>query len=155
MQQQGGQGQPSQDQEDQQNGQQGEQQQNNQQDGQQSRGQRQRRENDSPQFVPQPDENQQPSADRKPGDQQQQPSGTKDQPLGGQDSKDGGKNTRGNKPPNSPTGKGQPGTGAASWGDLQPYLNFLRNRGASPQVPEKYRKYYEAYLKNKVKGRKK
>ena len=33
-------------------------------------------------------------------------------------------------------------------------VHFLRNRGATPKVPEKFRKYYEAYLKNKSKGQK-
>ena len=43
----------------------------------------------------------------------------------------------------------QRGQGDETWGELQPYVNFLKNRGSSPKVPEKYRKYWEAYLKGK------
>ena len=70
------------------------------------------------------------------------------QPQGGQETKDGGKNTTGNRQPEPETGPGNPGTGEGSWGELQPYMNFLKNRGSPPpQVPEKFRKYYEAWLK--------
>jgi hypothetical protein len=156
----GGGGQPSEQPQDDQQGSQSEQQQSGQQSGQQSQGNQQRRENQTPDFVQQPQEGQSPGEQGKPGQQQgqkpdQMPGSENGPPKGGSESKDGGQNKLGNNPPNSPTGPGQPGTGDGGWGNLQPYLNFLRNRGASPKVPEKYRKYYEAYLKNKVKGRKK
>ncbi len=159
-QQSGGDGQPSDKPQDDQQGSQSEQQQSGQQSGQQSQGNQQRRENQAPDFVQQPQEGQSPGEQGKPGQQQGQkpgqiPGSENGPPKGGSESKDGGQNKPGNNPPNSPTGPGQPGTGDGGWGNLQPYLNFLRNRGASPKVPEKYRKYYEAYLKNKVKGRKK
>ena len=161
MKQQGGKGQPSQDpqdSQDSQSGQQGEQRQDNPQDGQQPQGQQQRRENEGPQFVQQPGEGQKPGEQNQPAGQEpqnQQANGRQDQPLNGKDSSAPGQNAPGKNQPNSPTGPGKPGTGAAGWGDLQPYLNFLRNRGASPKVPQKFRKYYEAYLKNKAKGSKK
>lgn len=134
--------------------------------GQQSQGQQQRRENQTPDFVKQEQEGQKPGEDGKPegqqqgkqdqqgkGGQQPKPQGN-NQPKGGKETKTGGKNQLGNNPPNSETGPGQPGTGEGGWGELQPYLNFLKNRGSSPKVPEKYRKYYEAYLKNKGKSKK-
>lgn len=162
-----GQGQPSQKPEDSQKGSQGEQQQqqNGEQKGQQSQGSQQRRENETPEFVQQPQEGQKPGEQGQPDGQQEgqkpgekrdgKPDGKGEQPMGGTENKDGGQNKVGNNPPNSATGPGQPGTGDGGWGDLQPYLNFLRNRGASPKVPEKFRKYYEAYLKRKGKDGKK
>jgi hypothetical protein len=32
-------------------------------------------------------------------------------------------------------------------------MNFLKNRGSAPKVPEKYRKYWDAYLKQKPAGK--
>ena len=166
MKNQGGQGQPSGEQSEDQKGQQ------QSQDGQPQQGQpqqgqsgQQRRENQNPDFVQQPQEGEEPGQDGKPKGQEGEKPGEKPgqkpgeqqangQPKGGKQSKDGGENRTGNQPPNSPQGPGQPGTGAGEWGDLQPYLNFLRNRGSSPKVPAKYRKYYDAYLKNKAKGKK-
>lgn len=136
----------------------GQQPQDGQQQGQPQPGQGQpgaRRENQTPDFVQQPQPGQQQQGQEgqqqqpEPGQPQPQPGG---QPLGGQETPTGGENRPGNNPPQPETGPGQPGTGEGSWGELQPYLNFLRNRGATPKVPEKYRKYYEAYLKNKAGG---
>ena len=70
-------------------------------------------------------------------------------PLGGQESPSQGQNRPGQQKPDDPTGAANPGQGEGSWGELQSYTNFLKNRGASPKVPEKYRKYWEAYLKQK------
>lgn len=130
------------------------------QDGQPQPGQgsQQRRENDNPDFVQQPQEGQdgkpKGEGEQKPGGEQPQSKPGEGDPKGGQQGTDGGENRVGKRPPNDPTGPGQPGQGEGDWGGLQPYLNFLRNRGASPKVPEKYRKYYEAYLKNKAKEKK-
>lgn len=115
-----------------------------------------RRENQTPDFVQQPQPGQQQQGQegqqqQQPGQQQSQPQPS-GQPVGGQEVPTGGENRPGNSPPEQETGPGQPGTGEGSWGELQPYLNFLRNRGATPKVPDKYRKYYEAYLKNKTGG---
>lgn len=138
----------------------------------QGQGQRNRRENNNPEFVQQPaqpgegqpgsesgqQQGQQPGQQQgqqdgqQPGGQQpgqQQQIGPDGKPLGGQEAKDGGQNRVGNRPTEDPTGPGSPGTGDGSWGDLQSYTNFLKNRGSSPKVPEKYRKYWEAYLKQK------
>lgn len=142
----------------------------------QSQGQRNRRENNNPEFVKQPpqpgsgqpeqqdgqQQGQQPGQQQgqQPGQQGQQPGGQQPgqqqqqlgpdgKPLGGQETKDGGQNRVGNRASEDPTGPGDPGTGEGSWGELQSYTNFLKNRGSSPKVPEKYRKYWEAYLKQK------
>ena len=141
------------------------------QDGQPKPGESgQRRENQTPDFVQHPQAGEQPGDGQKPegkdgeqagqkpgekpGDKDGQQQSNGGQPKGGKDSNAPGENRPGNQPPDSETGPGQKGTGEGEWGDLQPYLNFLRNRGASPKVPEKYRKYYEAYLKNKSKDKK-
>lgn len=140
------------------------------QDGQQQQGQQnpgqgeqQRRENETPDFVKQPQEGQQQGQEgqsqeqqgQKPGEQQQQDQQGDGNPKGGKENKNGGQNSVGNRAPKSETGPGSKGSGQGEWGDLQPYLNFLRNRGASPKVPAKYRKYYEAYLKQKSSGERK
>jgi hypothetical protein len=105
-----------------------------------------RRENQTPDFVQQPKpDGEKPGQEPKPG--QEKPGDG--QPQGGQETDDTSENRRGNRPPESETGPGQPGGGDGTWGELQPYVNFLKNRGSSPKVPEKYRKYWEAYLKNK------
>lgn len=131
--------------------QQDQQQQDQQDQGQQHKpqgGQRNRRENQTSEFTQrrQPGEQQQPQPGEGQQPDQPQPSG---QPNGGQENPDGGQNTRGNQQLEPELAPGQPGTGDGSWGELQPYVNFLKNRGSMPKVPEKYRKYWEAYLKQK------
>lgn len=125
--------------------------------GGQNKPQGNRRENNNPDFVdqtgegegqgeqPKPGEQQQPG--EQPGEQQGQPQGGK--PQGGDPSQAQGENVPG-APQQSETGPGQRGEGEGQWGELQPYLNFLKNRGTSPKVPAKFRKYYEAYLKRKA-----
>lgn len=112
-----------------------------------------RRENQTPEFVQQPKEGEQQGQQQKP--QGQKPEGQEQgqgQPKGGKESKDNPENRTGQPQPEPDTGPGQPGAGEGSWGELQPYVNFLKNRGSSPKVPEKYRKYWQAYLKNKQAG---
>jgi hypothetical protein len=127
------------------------------QDGQQPRPQQgqsgARRENNTPDFVPQgePRPGEQPGG-QQPGEGEAQPQPAKGNPSGGEQSPDGGENSVGRAPTESPTGPGNPGQGDGSWGELQPYLNFLRNRGTTPKVPEKFRKYWEAYLKQQRDG---
>jgi hypothetical protein len=116
--------------------------------GQPQQGQSQnRRENQTPDFVQQP----QPGG-QQPAGQEPRPQPQDGQPQGGQDAADTPENQRGNRPPETELGPGQPGTGDGTWGELQPYVNFLKNRGSAPKVPEKYRKYWEAYLKQKQTG---
>ncbi|MCA9544746.1 MAG: hypothetical protein KC613_10165 [Myxococcales bacterium] len=89
---------------------------------------------------------QQQPGENQPGGQQQANGG---KPQGGEESKDGGRNVPGQQQ-DPELGPGQRGEGEGQWGELQPYLNFLKNRGTSPKVPPKFRKYYEAYLKRKA-----
>lgn len=146
-------GQQSQDQQDQQDPQ--DQDQNQQQQQQQQR-QRNRRENQTPDIAQRPRDPSGKQEGSKPqGQQPEQPQQNGQQPTGGQETPDGGQNRRGNQPPDSELGAAQPGTGEGSWGELQPYANFLKNRGSMPKVPEKYRKYWEAYLKQKQDGKRK
>ena len=145
--------------------QQQQQEQQQQQQQQQQQSQQNRRENQSPEFVQQPQEGepqqQQQQGQEQQGEQpqpqqgEQQPPSQDGKPDGGKEQRSTGENRPGQDPSQDPTGAGKPGTGAGEWGGLQPYLNFLKNRGASPKVPEKFRRYYEAYLKNKAKGGKK
>lgn len=41
--------------------------------------------------------------------------------------------------------------GTASWGNLPEYLGAIKQRGGVPEVSEKYRKLYDAYLKAQAK----
>lgn len=130
-------------------------QQDQQQQQQQQRGNQQqqnRRENRTPDFVQQEQrqrqENQQQGQEPQPG--QQQPA----RPDRGNQQQDrppqpGGRNTSGNNPPDSESEAGLRGAGDGEWGELQPYVNFLKTRGSPPKVPEKFRKYWEAYLRSK------
>ena len=119
-------------------------------------GQRNRRENQTPDIAQRPrNEQSKPDGSQPQGQQPEQQKPDGQQPNGGQETPDGGQNRRGNQPPDSELGPAQPGTGDGSWGELQPYVNFLKNRGSMPKVPEKYRKYWEAYLKQKQDGKRK
>lgn len=146
MKNQSGSGQPDEDQQSQ--GQQGQQRQQQQQQGQQNR-----RENQTPDLVDRrKQQGQQQPGQQQPGQQEQQP-GEQPQdgkPEGGQESKDGGQNRPGRAPDDGGVGPANAATGDGTWGELQPYMNFMKNRGSRPpQVPEKFRKYWEAYLKQK------
>ena len=115
--------------------------------------QQNRRENQAPDFVQQPKEQGgeqpgQPKAGQQPQERQPQDG----PPKGGEDSKDTPENRSGNRQLEPDLGPGQPGDGDGTWGELQPYVNFLKNRGSAPKVPEKYRRYWQAYLKNKQSG---
>lgn len=107
-----------------------------------------RRESGTPDFVQQPQPaGQEPQGQPEPA--RPQPDG---RPEGGQDAADTAENRPGNRQLEPELGPGQPGQGDGTWGELQPYVNFLKNRGSAPKVPEKYRKYWEAYLKQKQGG---
>jgi hypothetical protein len=145
----------SQSQQEQDQQQQDQQQQDQQQQGQPQQGQRgqrgNRRENQGPDFVQQGEpQGQQPQQGQQEG-QQQDPAGG--QPTGPEPSMGPGENRPGDRPPGEGTERVPPGTGEGSWGELQSYVNFLKNRGSQPQVPEKFRKYWEAYLREKGKDR--
>lgn len=140
--------------EDEQQGQQGQQGQQQKPSGGQPQSGGQRRENQTPDFVQQPRDGQQPGQEpgqpqqgRNQGQQPQPQPGSGQQPIEGQASPEPGENRTGPTKPEGETGPGNRGQGEASWGELQSYVNFLKNRGSSPKVPEKFRKYWEAYLK--------
>jgi hypothetical protein len=156
-----GSGQPDDQQQQQQQQQQDQDQQQSGRQQQQSQGRRNRRENQTPDLVPRPQQQpgeqpqpqgQQPGQQPQPGEgQQPQPQDGK--PQNGQENPSGGENTRGNRQLEPDTAPGNPGTGDGTWGELQPYMNFLKNRGSRPpSVPEKFRKYWEAHLKQKQQG---
>lgn len=55
------------------------------------------------------------------------------------------------QPGKTPPGQGEekvdrPGD-TQRWGVLPKYLEFMHSRGGMPEVPEKYRRFYESYLK--------
>jgi hypothetical protein len=154
MKNQGGGGSSSSQQDQQDPQQQQDQQQQQPQQQQQQRGQQNRRENQTPDFVRQPQQGQeqQQGQQQQPqpqGQQQQQPEPQGQRPQAGHETPDGGQNKTGNNQPEPELGPGNRGAGDESWGELQPYVNFLKNRGSPPKVPEKFRKYWEAYLKQK------
>ncbi len=139
----------SQDQQQQQQQQQDQQQQQGQQQqGQQQQGNRQ--EGTNPDFMQQEQGQQQ--GQRQEGQQGQQEQPGQPQPQGqpdGPDQQQGpGENRQGNRPPGEGTEQVPPGAGDAAWGELQGYLNALKNRGSPPKVPERFRKYWEAHLKD-------
>lgn len=125
--------------------QQQQQQRQQQQDPSQQQRPQNRRENPDQEFMPQ---GQQQQGEQQQGQQQQQQQQA-NRPEGPEQNPPGGENREGNLPPDQATGPGQPGTGDDEWGKLQPYVNFLKNQGSPPKVPEKYRKYWEAYLKQR------
>jgi hypothetical protein len=59
----------------------------------------------------------------------------------------GGINQPSQDRPEDPKEVLEPPTDNASWGHLPRSLDFLKHRGGSPTVPERYRKFREAFLK--------
>lgn len=69
-------------------------------------------------------------------------------PRSGQDDRSAGEQRPANQPPPADgTENVDHGDDAARWGQLPKYLQFVQSRGGLPEVPEKYRKLYEAYTK--------
>jgi TolA-binding protein len=122
------------------------QQQQQQQQQQQGGSPQARRESSNSEFVQQPQQGAQPKPE--PG-QQQQPA--QQQPQDGSQQPAKAEQRIGDKPPDDPTGPGSQASGEESWGELQPYLNSLKNRGSPPKVPAKYRKYWKAWLESQQK----
>jgi DNA polymerase III gamma/tau subunit len=140
----------------------------------QSKGQGQKpRDNQNPDFMQQrkpgeePGQQQDPQQDpqgknqpqkqgKEPGekDSQGQPMPPGSKPDGTEKNSDSGQNRNGKSPADPDTAANQRGDGDGQWGQLQPYVNFLKNRGSPPKVPEKFRHYWEAYLKSQQNGAK-
>lgn len=130
--------------------QQDQQQQDEQQQQQQQRGsQRNRRENQMPDMVDRREQQQREQQQQQGEQNQQQQQQQQRRPEDGHEIPDPGQNTTGNRQPEPETGPGQRGAGDEQWGELQSYQNFLKNKGSAPKVPEKFRKYWEAYLKSR------
>lgn len=114
----------------------------------------QRQENETPDFQQRQEAGQEPG--QQPGQNQMQPGGEQpqsgqpqdgSQPSGPDQATGAGENRQGQDPTSGATGDPSKTGGAERWGDLPPYLQFLRSRGSPPQVPAKYRKVYEQWLK--------
>lgn len=110
----------------------------NQESSQQQREQGQRDQTQTPDHIRQ--DGQQP----KPGEQKPDPHG---EPKGNQPEEGKGQQVRGGKIPESETERTQRDGRSEEWGGLPKYLQFLQGRGGLPEVPEKYRKFLEAYMK--------
>lgn len=106
-------------------------------DGSQQDRSRPRSENRTPDVADQP---------REPGQEQpqRQPDGT---PRGDQDAADPGRNVRDGTAREDGVERVDRPSDDGSWGNLPPYLRFLHNRGGEPDLPPKYRRLIEAYLK--------
>jgi hypothetical protein len=114
-----------------------------------------RRENATPDFQQQQQPEQQSGTKPEPGQGQPQPQEQRaGQAQAGQETPLPPDGPSGQPVPADPTAAGQPGQGEGSWGNLQEYEAILKNRGSRPKVPEKFRKYWEAYLKQKAEERK-
>ena len=111
---------------------------------QRQQGRQQRRENQTPDMVDQQRQQQ----DQQDQQQQNPPGGRDTPPEDGPEQPTEGVNRTDGVDLNRTTGDGAAANEAGDWGNLQPYLNFLKNRGAEPKVPEKYRRYFEAYIKS-------
>ncbi len=81
---------------------------------------------------------------------EQQP-GEQKQPGGGENPKDAQNKTARRQPKDDGTETVQREGGTADWGNLPEYLGGVKQRGGVPEVSEKYRKLYEAYLKAQAK----
>lgn len=80
---------------------------------------------------------------QKPGEQK--PSG------GGENPQDAQNKTAKRAPKEDGTENVERSGETAAWGSLPEYLGGIKQRGGVPEVSEKYRKLYEAYLKAQAK----
>lgn len=102
----------------------------------------------TPDMVPQ---------DKQQGEQQGKPQeqGKKPEPKDGQDPKSAqadpktqGRNQTGPPKPDGGEERTDKVIDNQRWGMLPKYLEFMHARGSLPEVPERYRRLYEAYLKS-------
>ena len=80
-------------------------------------------------------------------EQQKQPKDG-EQPTGPDQNPTTGQNKVGGKPPQAGEEQVPRGVDSQRWGVLPKYLEFMHARGSLPEVPERYRRLYEAYLKS-------
>ena len=82
----------------------------------------------------------------------QEPGG--DQPKNGQEDRKPGQNLPANSKPQDPTEHADNERAYEKWGNLPEYMRTLKTRGGRPEVPEKYRKFHDAFLKESQKSKK-
>lgn len=111
---------------------------------------------------PSPGQRQQRPGEREPSqpmeEQQQDRQGNDPQNQPAQDQKqdeEGGRNAPSSERPEDPKEKLSPPTDVDSWGFLPKSMDFLKHRGGGPTVPERYRKFREAFLKQGVRDKNK
>lgn len=104
------------------------------------------------QDRPQPGRRQQTPQPRMQRDRGSQSRSEGEEPRGGRDQRDRGRNRPASSRPEDPTQRVPPNRDAKRWGNLPRYLEFLKTRGGSPEIPERYRKFYEAFLKRSRKS---
>ena len=132
---------------------QGQQQDRQRQQQQQQQGDQQRQQQQAgvqtPDMVKQQQEEQQRQQQhqgQKPEQQKQPKDG--EQPTGPDQNPTTGQNKVGGKPPQAGEEQVPRGVDSQRWGVLPKYLEFMHARGSLPEVPERYRRLYEAYLKS-------
>jgi hypothetical protein len=96
------------------------------------------------------------SQGQEPGGQNQpnQPRPGDGDPQDGGENPDGGRNTNAGRNPDAGTERVNRESETGQWGNLPPYLQFLQGRGGAPEVPERYRKYVEVFMKKAQSNRK-
>lgn len=84
--------------------------------------------------------------------QQQQQGEQKKEPTDPSADARSGQNKTAQKPPSEGEKEAVTrGADAANWGTLPDYMGAIKQRGGVPEVSEKYRKLYDAYLKAQAK----
>ena len=84
--------------------------------------------------------------------QNQKPEG--EQPKDGQEDRKPGHNAPATSQNQDPTEHADNEKAYEKWGSLPEYMRSLKTRGAQPNVPEKYRKFHDAFLKESQKSKK-
>lgn len=84
--------------------------------------------------------------------QQQEQNRPQGDPKGPEQTDEKGTNLQGDKPQEQGEERVDRDRESARWGELQKYAPFLQSRGGLPDVPVKYRRLLEAYLRKSHKG---
>ena len=77
-----------------------------------------------------------------------------EQPQDGPERPGDAQNKASNPRPEDPTENVDPQRDTESWGSLPLYEQLLKTRGGAPEVPQKYRKFHEAFLRSQSPKRK-
>ena len=108
--------------------------------GQQRDGQKQRQQGQQQRQATEVPDGEQPM----PNPQGQQPKSSKGDP------EQQGQNRPADRAPQDGTERVKPADDTERWGVLPAYEEMLKNRGGRPKVPEKYRRFHEAFLKQQA-----